>query len=168
MTGQHFGKLTVLELTDTSEKQVGAFWKCQCECGNKCIVSATHLKRGFTQSCGCLSSKGEEKIGCLLRENNIPFETQKSFNNCIAIVRSARFDFYINNRYLIEYNGIQHYQATSGWNNEEHLIKTQQRDQKKIDWCKQNDVPLIIIPYTRFDKLCLEVLLLETTTFRIV
>jgi hypothetical protein len=34
----------------------------------------------------------------------------------------ARFDFYVNGQYIIEYDGETHYQSNKhGWHNEEHL-----------------------------------------------
>lgn len=29
------------------------YWKCQCDCGNTCVVEDSHLKNGHTKSCGC-------------------------------------------------------------------------------------------------------------------
>lgn len=46
-----FNKLTVLK-RDGGNKN--ATWLCQCDCGNKTIVSTTHLKSGHTKSCGCV------------------------------------------------------------------------------------------------------------------
>lgn len=34
--------------------------------------------------------------------------------------------------------------------------------------CKNNNIPLIRIPYTKLDTLCINDLLLETTEFRVV
>lgn len=52
LTGQKFGKLTVIERVINKNK-TGSFWKCQCECGNTTIVISTSLKKGLTTSCGC-------------------------------------------------------------------------------------------------------------------
>ena len=35
----------------------------------------------------------------------------------------------------------------------------------KNEWCKDNNIPLIRIPYTQYNDLCIEDLQLETTTF---
>jgi hypothetical protein len=55
LSGQKFGRLTVVELTD---KRIGnsTVWKCQCDCGNICFVSSHNLRAKVTQSCGCLAS----------------------------------------------------------------------------------------------------------------
>lgn len=52
LTGQRFGKLTVIQY-DHSDKN-GAHWLCQCDCGNRKVVSAHCLKIGHALSCGCL------------------------------------------------------------------------------------------------------------------
>lgn len=57
LTGQKFGRLTVIErindyISPSGEKRVQ--WKCQCECGTICQVLTKQLRNGKTQSCGCL------------------------------------------------------------------------------------------------------------------
>ena len=54
-----------------------------------------------------------------------------------------------------------------GWNDEEHFKKVQQRDKIKNEYCVKKNIPLIRIPYTHYDDLCIEDLLLETTKFRV-
>lgn len=51
LTGQRFGRLTVIERAETTN--VSTRWKCICDCGNECTVIAQNLKRGHTISCGC-------------------------------------------------------------------------------------------------------------------
>jgi hypothetical protein len=52
--GMKFGRLTVIDL-DPFEKGKKRKWACKCDCGNIVHVLASSLKRGNTQSCGCLS-----------------------------------------------------------------------------------------------------------------
>ena len=87
----------------------------------------------------------------------------------------SRFDFAIfdnnnNLKYLIEYDGSQHFEENVrenglGFNTREAYEKTHERDMIKNQWCKDNNIPLIRIPYTHLDKLIIEDLKLETTTF---
>lgn len=56
LTGQTFGKLTVLSRADNNKKN-RAMWKCVCECGRTSIVSGSNLLCGTTRSCGCLVRK---------------------------------------------------------------------------------------------------------------
>ena len=54
LTGQRFGRLTVLSLGEKKGKYTGAFWRCQCDCGNIVTVPGNSLRREETRSCGCL------------------------------------------------------------------------------------------------------------------
>ncbi|MBQ4495407.1 MAG: hypothetical protein II968_06525 [Selenomonadaceae bacterium] len=55
LTGQRFGRLTVLEYAGM--KRRCAQWKCQCDCGNEIITDGCSLRRGRTKSCGCLNKE---------------------------------------------------------------------------------------------------------------
>jgi hypothetical protein len=50
ITGQKFGKLTAIKFV-TTNKHGGAIWECECECGNKKVASADHLKQGNVTRC---------------------------------------------------------------------------------------------------------------------
>lgn len=54
LTGQKFGRFTVIERTPNKCKRT--MWLCECDCidKTKCIVSATNLKSGHSKSCGCI------------------------------------------------------------------------------------------------------------------
>lgn len=159
LKGQRFGLFTVEGLDiekSTSEKK---YWICQCDCGNRISVSTGDLRSGNTQSCGCSKlSHGEMKIKSLLEEYNIPFEQEKSFPDCInpSTNRLLRFDFFVNNQYLIEFDGKQHYEQSPNW---EPLEDIQRRDRIKDAWCKEHNITLIRIPYTRLNTLTIEDLL---------
>ena len=143
-------------------------WECKCDCGNTVFIPTHSLTSGATQSCGCIKSKGEEKIIKLLKENNIIFETQKSFNSCRfeESGQLTKFDFFIDNKYLLEYDGEQHYKSReTGWATEANVLQTQLRDKIKNNWCRKNNIPLIRIPYTYLKELKIEDLLLETSKF---
>lgn len=165
LTGQRFGKLTVIQEAGHRNGRSIA-WLCHCDCGNDKIIDGHSLRIGLTKSCGCTKSFGEEKIIKILTENNIKFETEKSFKNCIYKDTNfkAKFDFYVNNQYLIEYDGKQHF-GIGGWNDEENFKIIKNHDQYKNNWCKENNIPLIRIPYTQYNILCLDDLLLEKSKF---
>lgn len=53
LTGQRFGKLTVLERTN--EKQDRYYlWRCRCDCGGEILVNTKRLRRGTVTNCGCV------------------------------------------------------------------------------------------------------------------
>lgn len=172
MSDLKFGKLTVVSKSDYKrENDNHTFWNCKCDCGNTCVVSGQNLRNGNTTSCGCIISRGEQLIGNILEKENIPYKMQKTFETCRFIDSNAlaKFDFYINDYYLIEFDGKQHYEySDSGWNTEEQFQKTKEHDEYKNQWCKNNNIPLIRIPYTKLDTLRIEDLILETTQFRVI
>ena len=51
MTGQVFGRLTVVQRGGRYRTQ--RKWWCRCECGNEVEVLGDNLRRGHTRSCGC-------------------------------------------------------------------------------------------------------------------
>lgn len=170
LTGKTFGKLTVLSQV-VSKNSNGPRWLCRCECGTLKEIDGSSLKQGLTQSCGCVNSRGESLIIKILQDNNIDYQYQKTFEDCIfpQTKKKAKFDFFINSKYIIEYDGEQHFHYTNnGWCNKENFEALRQRDLFKNQWCKDNHIPLIRIPYTHFNDLKLEDLILETSTFLVV
>lgn len=58
LTGQVFGKLTVLEPSRQVRTKSGIskfVWRCLCECGASALVRSCNLLDGKTKSCGCLN-----------------------------------------------------------------------------------------------------------------
>lgn len=170
LTGMTFGRWKVISKTEERTSNRGVKWLCQCSCEQQTTrtVCSTELVRGTSMSCGCLrQSHGEYRIAELLSQNNIKYEMEKRFSTCQFpdTLNLARFDFYVNDSYLIEYDGIQHYKNTYGT---EVLERTQERDKYKTEWCKENNIPLIRIPYTKLSTLSLDDLQLNTTEFRVV
>ena len=169
LTGQKFGLLTAL-YSYRREGFSDKYWHCKCDCGNEWDVRTTDLRNGHTTSCGCLmQSKGEAKIEQILRLNQIPYQKEFSFEDLFLgeneLRRRARFDFYTNG-YCIEFDGIQHFRPGVGhYDSPEKFARTQKYDRIKNEYCLTHNIPLIRIPYTRLDELCLEDLLLETSQF---
>lgn len=162
--GKKFGKLTVIDYYESKNGET--IWQCQCDCGNQCQAVGWHLTTGAKKSCGCLKSQGEEKIISILVENDIPFETQKTFDDCrfLDTNKLASFDFFINNKYLLEYDGSQHFLQFgegTGYMTDDRIKKIQDHDNFKNQWCKEHNIPLIRIPYTKIDTLELKDLLLQ-------
>lgn len=63
LTGQKFGKLTVIEYAGKA-KDGHALWLCQCDCGSKPVkVPSNSLKLKRTTSCGCIPIKIIREIG---------------------------------------------------------------------------------------------------------
>ena len=56
LSGQRYGKLTVLSQADNIGDKTA--WLCRCDCGNNVIVKTRHLRSGHVKSCGCEHAKG--------------------------------------------------------------------------------------------------------------
>lgn len=158
--GNRYGKLTVIEKTEDCNGHL--LWRCLCDCGNIIDVSSNSLRQGNTKSCGCLGrSSGEWKIGEILTKNNITFVREYPV---IIGNRRFRFDFAVLSdnkiQYFIEYNGEQHYSPIDHFGGEEYFTYIQQNDRLKQAYCKENNIPLIIIKYTDYDKLDIQDLIL--------
>ena len=63
LTGQTFGRLTVLHRINAPQGKKGPHWPCECACGNRRVVSAKRLREGRLKSCGCLASPKIELAG---------------------------------------------------------------------------------------------------------
>lgn len=167
--GTRFGKLTVIK--EAYKRNLQTYWKCKCDCGSITCVPTAKLNSGHTQSCGCLASKGELKAINILREKNAICLVHHTFENCRFPWSGhlAEFDIYLPNlNILIEIDGIQHYQSVNHFGGEEEFQIRKKRDAYKNQWCRENGIPLIRIPYWKLDTLCIEDLMLETTQFRVV
>jgi len=52
LTGHTFSRLTVLSPAHSNSRN--RRWLCKCHCGKTKVILGTSLRRGATQSCGCL------------------------------------------------------------------------------------------------------------------
>lgn len=156
LTGQTYGYLTVLK-RDTDPSHMGhehdAYWICQCDkCGSIKSIRGISLRKGFTISCGCIKSHGEEQIAQILTQNNIIFQREYSFPNLIYQA-PLKFDFAIFHldgslSHLVEFDGIQHFEINDFFGGIDNFNKTQIRDNIKNMYCIENKIPLIRIKYT--------------------
>lgn len=55
LTGQTFGRLSVLSLSSFIYSNGGRKWECRCSCGNLVVIRGDSLTSGHTSSCGCLN-----------------------------------------------------------------------------------------------------------------
>ena len=77
LTGQRFGRLTVVELAP-GRKSGAAIWTCKCDCGNTIDVMSGSLISGNTRSCGCLVTDWDEKSHPGWRKNITEDEREKT------------------------------------------------------------------------------------------
>ena len=93
LTGNTYGRLTVLGDDGTRTKSGKVLLNCLCECGNKTYVRADHLKNGSVVSCGCLNNeKKHERFKDLTNTETDNFKVidraytknQRVYWNCIC------------------------------------------------------------------------------------
>lgn len=107
----------------------------------------------------CSTSHGEEKINLWLQDRNLTFSRQKRFLDC-KDKRQLPYDFCVvceGEIYLIEYHGEQHYSPTrfSGISQEKaeaSLVSVRRRDEIKMKYATDKQIPLLVIPYWDFDN----------------
>lgn len=157
MVGCKFGLWTVLNRDSNIKGQ--SYWNCLCDCGNTRSVLGSSLREGKSYSCGCYKfSKGEMQISKYLKNNKIEFEAQKRFVDCKDI-RTLPFDFYLPKYNIcIEYDGRQHFEPVGFTNKNVKEISFQfettcNHDLIKTQYCEDNNIKLIRIPYTEFKNI---------------
>lgn len=149
-SNQKIGKLLILDKVGI--KNHSMYWKCKCDCGNYCVVSSKYLSQSKFPSCGCNKSIGESIIKNILDKLKYNYKKEYIFPD-LEDLNNLRFDFAIfkNNKLfcLIEYQGEQHYSDTSRglWQS------PNKHDEMKRQYCKNNNIKLIEIPYYDFSKL---------------
>lgn len=168
LTGQIFGRLTVIKEGKRPENANNsrAYWWCKCSCGNPDLklVQGWLLRNGHVTSCGCIQSQYEEKVVEILENNNIKYKRQYTFPDLVSNKNiPLRFDFAIfeNNElvFLIEIQGQQHFKKVESWGGEEQLKITQEHDNKKLKYCQEKGIKLVILSYK--DEINLKTLGLE-------
>ena len=133
--------------------------KIMCKCGEIFYNTYRNFKKENQRSCLKCNpnfSKGEVRIMNYLNDNGVIYETQYSFEDCKSVY-VLRFDFAIfhDSRilFLIEYQGRQHYQPIDYFGGEDAFIQSKMRDEIKINYCKENCIELLTIPYWDFDNI---------------
>lgn len=150
LVGQRFGKLTVVEMLEERNKNGRIVYRCKCDCGNEVDVLGNSLTTYHTLSCGCLVSYWNTYIQQFLEKNKIKYKSEY-----IVYIGDNyyRYDFYLPQYNLfIEYDGQQHYEPVRfhGNNIEENLHefhKVQEHDKIKNQYCEENNINLLRIPY---------------------
>jgi hypothetical protein len=99
------------------------------------------------------ASRGEIKIEEILDAAGLPYQEEYTFPDLVSSSgRALRFDFAVFNdegelEFLIEYQGIQHYQAKSKYGGAKGLYQQKYNDAKKREYCAKHNIRLVCIPY---------------------
>jgi hypothetical protein len=131
--------------------------KYKCICGNISSISFANFQAGHRCK-NCARSNGEKRIAEYLEGiNSCKYIIEYKFNDCKNKL-PLPFDFAIFDKdgkllYLAEYDGEHHYISNDYFGGEEKFKQCQQNDQIKNIYCKQNNIPLLRIPYWDFDNI---------------
>lgn len=104
----------------------------------------------------CKTSKGQNKVRQWLKDHNIKFHEEHSFDTCInpKTNKKLKFDFFLpDNNICIEYDGEHHFTPISfrGSSNIDAGLRFKKilyRDFIKESFCKEKKIKLMHIPFT--------------------
>ena len=95
----------------------------------------------------CSESHGERNARKWFEEHKIRYVSQKVFDDC-KDKKVLPFDFYLPDYNIcIEYQGEQHYRPIEYFGGEEQFKTQYKHDKIKRDYCKNNNIRLLEIPY---------------------
>lgn len=137
------------------DKYINTHTKIKCKCkidGTEWYAYPANLLNNSAGCPQCNMSNPEREMLSILNKLHINYVSQYSIDDC-RYKYKLKFDAYdVDNNIAFEYNGEQHYKpvdfANKGqkWAEEQFNINII-RDNIKIEYCKNNNIPLIIIPY---------------------
>lgn len=122
------------------------------ECGQVFVSSLgvyTNYGGQVCKKCSNLESLGEMRIRHFLENHNVEFMQEHSFKDCRDI-HPLPFDFYLPNIHTaIEFDGRQHFMNNGFFKHS--MEDVQYHDSIKNDYCSNNNIRLIRIPYTKLN-----------------
>lgn len=147
----HKGHIVPIEKYTRADDELTVFClDCGKETTRRAHKYVTGRKSGC-KHCGKVCSTGELRIEEWLKENNINYLTQYSFDD-LVVEQPLRFDFAIldndnNLKHLIEYDGIQHYEPRKQFGGKVFLEEQRTKDSMKSEYALVNHIPLLRINY---------------------
>lgn len=132
--------------------------RCRCEHdGYEWESYPANILNGSAGCPKCNNSTGENNIIEFMVKNGVRYSTQKTFDGCTD-VRPLRFDVYDeDNNIAFEFQGEQHYFPIDFSGNgyeyaSQQFDMLQRRDKIKREFCNQNGITLLCIPYWERDN----------------
>lgn len=143
------------KLKSNEYKKNSDLLEIECKCGNIFYRRFNNFKDSNQYYCNSCTnnSKAEIIIKNILDKNDIVYSYQHRFNECKNI-KPLPFDFYIPSLNIaIEYDGEQHYKIGCFRMDLLDLMNLKRKDYIKTQYCKDNNIKLIRIPYWEFDNI---------------
>lgn len=130
------------------------YWICK-KCDKSWKTSVIHRTKHSSGCPRCNESKGEKLVSQILGQLKIRNKREFKFSN----LGNYRFDFALLKKYkrkpyaVIEYNGRQHYEVANfskdNKKNINNFKKIQKNDKIKKQYCIDNNIKYLEIPYTK-------------------
>jgi len=102
----------------------------------------------------CVESLGEQKITNFLEKcNDVEyFDSEYKFIDC-KNKNQLPFDFFVNDLFLIEFDGLQHFEEIEFFGGKESFELRKNNDKIKTNYCRQKKIPLLRISYNRINEI---------------
>jgi hypothetical protein len=96
LTGNRYGRLTVLHYVE--KKSFRPRWLCKCDCGNIKETYGFSLKSGDTQSCGCLAIERTKEVNTIHGDstNKGIHPLYRVWSNMLSRCSNPKVEFYAN------------------------------------------------------------------------
>lgn len=161
IAGEIYGDFKAVEFAFNSKRH--NYWVFECvKCGAQVIRVASDIgNRNQNITCpSCTEERyaGPRAIKEWLEKNNINYKKEVRFKECRNI-NELPFDFGVYDvfgdlTHLIEFDGEQHYNFIPIWHGDEEGFALQKKkDLIKTNFCKDNNISLIRIPYWEFNNI---------------
>lgn len=152
----HYPHITLIEGQTFSKKLANFKFKCKYHGEFESSWNNFYNRKQNCPLCREQSiSKGEDFINAFLIELGYNFKRQYTFRDLLSKNnKRLKFDFAIFKDGclvgLIEFQGQQHYKEFGGYF-EGQLKEIQERDRLKKEYCRKNNIPLLILKYDNKD-----------------
>lgn len=162
----HSNKISILNKLENTES------RAICKCNVCSYIWETRANKLLYEATGCpdcarvlYQSTGNRIVEDVLRKHNFNFQMEVMFDEC-RYRRKLRFDAGIFDDRgkcvaLIEFDGQLHFKAYDLYGGEDGFQMTKKRDSIKNKFCKDNEIPLLRIPY--WEKAKIEDIILDFT-----
>jgi uncharacterized protein with NRDE domain len=150
--------LTPSDVTSGSGEKIN--WKCKK--GHSWPAQVYNRTGSNARNCPiCNESKGEEEVFKVLQNYISPTQITRQYKDidCRGDCLPLPFDLMVkinDKKYFIEYNGEQHYRPTFGSTPDErqsNFEKRQRYDKVKLEYCRNKNIPFLVIPYTKYKNI---------------
>jgi len=162
LTGKVFSKWTVKSFSHI-DKHGNIYYICKCSCGAVKEVRGKHLLSNMSTSCGCSTEyKGEVRIKKYFEnKSDFTYKEQESYKGLLSkdgrselISDGSVYDKLGNLLFIVEYDGIQHYEYRPHFHKSYYDLEQQiKRDRLKEEYCNEKNINLLRIPYWDYDNI---------------